>query len=175
MKNIQALVCNTVDYKGSSQSSGSATLKSDDKTFSREDSNNLYKLFRTYSFLSSQPAFFGEMKVKTEKKLYDNNETYKSVTSDTYDVTAFATPTDQDEPLYTNNVDYPNRTYCMVDSANPVGSNTYREYTFPINFLVTDLTATATSHLNCATGTDNPTITVGGETFAPATELVAPF
>lgn len=171
MKNMQAFVCDTVTYKGSSQSSGAVTLKQDDTTFSREDASNLYKLFRTYSFTATEPGFFGHLQLKSEKKLYDNNEVYKSTSTDTYDVTSDTTPTSQDETDYKDNTAYPNRTYCMIDSAAPTGTNTYRTYTFPINFLVTDLTATATSHLNCATGSDTPTITVGAETFTPGTEL----
>lgn len=171
MKNIQAQVCDTTNYKGSSLSSGGASVRKDDSSFTRQDASTLYKNFRTYTFDASQPAFFGELKLKLDQKLYDNNENFKSTTTYLYEINGVASPVTQSSANYKSDADYPNRYYCMVNSAAPTGTNTYRAYTFPIDLLVTDITQAAQSNLSCQTGSDSPTITVGAESFTPATEL----
>lgn len=174
MRSIQEDDCAQGLYEASANSS-SVTLTQNDENFSRQDVDVQYKINRSYAFASSFPGLFGNLKLTYKKQLYDNSDKPTTATTDLYEITAVA-KVDQPSTVYNDNAYYgtqPNRYYCLLKSANPVGAATYRRYTVvPI-----DLTNPTGSSFNltCDNSSDTPTVTLGTESFVPATELIAPF
>ncbi len=170
MRSIQEDDCAQGAYEASASSS-TVTLTQNDENFSRQDANVQYKVNRSYSFSSAFPGLFGNLKHTYKKQLYDNDDKPTTATTDLYEITS-VTAVDQPSAVYNDNAYYgtqPTRYYCLLTSANPMGSATYRRYTVvPI-----DLTnpTVATYNLTCDNSSDAPTVTLGTESFVPAAEL----
>jgi hypothetical protein len=166
MKQVQADGCAGTDYT-TSASSSTVTMKKDDPDFSTYNSDTKYKFFRTWNFKSSLPGFFGFMDYTLKKQFYNNSGSTVSTPAaitETHTITSVATPTDQSSDSYTS-VDYPNRYYCLVTSYT----------TTQIDPVEVINGASPASNLTCDNTGDSPTVTVGTETFTPATELLSPF
>ncbi len=163
MREVQTDGCANGVYE-STVNSSTVTMKKDDILFTTHSSVAKYKFFKTWTFSSSQPGFFGFLKYTLKKQYYDNNGNTvatPAVENDTYTVTAVSAPTVQSSDSYTS-IDYPNRYYCLVNDFTTQHID------------IVEAGVTADSNLLCDNSGDAPTVTVGTETFTPATELIAP-
>lgn len=163
MREVQTDGCAKGVYVSTANSSA-VTMKKDDSLFTIHSSVAKYKLFKTWTFISSQPGFFGFLTYTLKKQYYDNNGntvTTPAVENDTYSVTAVSAPIAQSSDSYTS-LDYPNRYYCLVNDFTTQHID------------VVEAGDTTDSNLACDNSGDAPTVTVGTETFTPATELIAP-
>lgn len=173
MKSVQEDECAKKLYTASSSSS-TVTLRKDDKDFTRKDDDEQFKNFRTFTYSSNFPAFFGLLIYKIEKRFFDNDDdSIGTPETTTYTITPVTSPAEQPSTDYKDPVDYPTRFYCLVTSAD--ATSTYRRYTSTFTDLIT--VGTSGANLTC-NNLDTGTVTVGvtdPETFSPATELLAPF
>lgn len=169
MKSVQQLGCSQGLYKAS-VSSSTVTLNNDDKNFSQESSTVQYKVFRNFSFSSSQPALFGLLKYTLKTQKYDNDEKPTSSTTDSYEIVVDTTPTNQPSTVYNDPDFYGNtpsvRHYCLV-VWDPAAGTTYQKY--PIQPI--DFTPISSATINCSTGNDTNDVTIGTEVFNPEVDL----
>lgn len=165
-RTIQEDICAKTFTAGSTNSS-SGTIRIDDTAFTVTGTGTSaqYKFFRTYSLSSAFPAFFTSLRLSRIKKIYNDDEAETS--SETYNYTIETLGSPEQPDLYTAaEIQNNSPTYCLATSANPTGTNTYRDYTFPINILAP---VAAGSNLTC--NTTAAVLTDGVVTFTPATEL----
>ncbi len=178
MRSAQEDECLKDIYVGSSSSSGSVTLKWEDKTFGVEGDNK-FKNTRTFSYSSGLPAVFGLLKYSITKNFYDEDGDSVSTPAaikETYSITNTSIIAQDDSDDYTNDTYYPNRVYCLVTSADKTGDNTYRKYTSTFTDIVE--AGNNGANLTCQNTSDTLDVTVGTvnpETFDPDGELGAPF
>ncbi len=161
-RTIQEDICAKTFTSGSTNSS-SGTIKIDDPAFTVTGTGTSakYKFFRTYSLSSAFPAFFTSLRLARIKKIYNDDDAQTS--SETYNYTIEALGSPEQPDVYTDaTIQSNNPTYCLATSAAPTGTNTYRDYTFPINVLAP---VAAGSNLTC--NTTGVAITDGAVTFTP--------
>lgn len=125
------------------------------------DTDTYYKFKATHSFHDELPAFFGFFNKKRVKSIYNtSNDTVKSSEKYEYIVTRI-TDVSSLSTDFTNNTNYPNKTYCVVDYT----AGTPNVYPLA-NALSYGLKCS--SDVNLGPDPDGDTI----PNFAPATELV---
>ncbi len=170
MRSVQEDDCAQGDYEASASSS-SVSLRNNDENAINDTSTTSYRFFRTYAYSSSLPGFFGNLSLTLKRQNYNDKDEVTTSTTDLYEFTA-VTPEEQPSDVYTA-AEYgtqPTRYYCIITSANPVGTATYRRYTVvPTDIL--NPTA-AGNNITCDNSSDTPTVTLGTESFTPGTELI---
>lgn len=141
-----------------SSSGSSVVLGQDDKNFTPNGTETQSKIFRTYSFSAAEPAFFGFLKFKYTKQYYDlkgNSVSTPAAETESYEVASTAEE-DQLSDVYSSNVHYPNRRFCLV-----------------ADYTAAHIDVLTLSNLQCDSS-DTSTVTVGAESFSPGTELTNP-
>jgi hypothetical protein len=174
MRSLQEDECAKVVGTTASSNSGSVTMHVDDTTFHVEDPKTQYKNYRTFSYSSSWPSIFGLLSYSIKKQLYDNDGNATTNTTQTFTI-ASGSVVSQDQANYANDLSYPNRIYCLVNSAERASGKTYRKYSSVFKDILDP--AGDTANFTCSTS-DTATVTMGvanQETFDPDTELIAPF
>lgn len=160
MKRVQLDGCARSDYT-TSVSSSTVTMKKDDSTFTFNTADNKFKQFRTWTFKSSLPGFFGFFEHVLKKQYYDNDGKEISTPAAVTTTYAVKTISEADQPSTNyNDPSYQNGHYCLINS----------NATQFIDVTRISVSDPLPSNLNCKLVTDNTGITVGAETFA-VTEL----
>jgi hypothetical protein len=125
------------------------------------DADTYSKTIATHTYNDEVPAFFGFFNKVRVKTLYnDETDAVKSSETFNYVITRItdivSLPTD-----FTNDTNYPNKTYCVVTYSKPAAINVY-----PLpNATAYGLACTSSSSVGPDPGSD-------GEDFDPDTELV---
>jgi hypothetical protein len=130
MRSVQQDECAEIDGYSASSSSSSVTLKNEDEDYTTYTTDNDFKFknFRTFKYAASWPALFGLLSYDIKKQFYDlkgNAVSTPAAVTEAYTIAKITPDTTDQNDLVTF---YPNRTYCLIESAER-GSNTYRKYT----------------------------------------------
>lgn len=95
----------------------------------REDADTVSDTTTDYKISSLYPAYFGAINYKKTKKTYNNDDVLQKTEVFEY---IFTRISDTTQPAsYDDNVNIPNREFCVVKYADPTPPKTRDEYAFP--------------------------------------------